>query len=78
MQVWSEACQRADQMCINNNNLQAFQLIVRARYLLGVPKPRCVLPACKLIASRLSRPDTAHCMLPFVRYIAGHCTQALV
>jgi len=23
----------------NNNNLQAFQLIVLARYLLGVPKP---------------------------------------
>ena len=23
----------------NNNNLQAFQLIVYARYLLGVPKP---------------------------------------
>ncbi len=23
----------------NNNNLQAFQLIVSARYLLGVPKP---------------------------------------
>ena len=23
----------------NNNNLQAFQLIVVARYLLGVPKP---------------------------------------
>ena len=24
---------------INNNNLQAFQLIILARYLLGMPKP---------------------------------------
>ena len=26
-------------LTINNNNLQAFQLIIFARYLLGVPKP---------------------------------------
>ena len=39
----------------NNNNLQAFQLIVLARYLLGVPNPS---PAVLPVQSFMARPKS--------------------
>ena len=45
--MWSLSCNAQASIhaqLINNNNLQAFQLIVLARYLLGVPNPQLQHP----------------------------------